>query len=120
MKTTRAANLLSLVALVAGLFTIGCGSEEQRRIAGPPAHTATTCVDEDGDGAGEGCATPDCDDSDPTVAAICDSTPVEETCTEGQSRECKVDLGENNGVKSCFVGVQICSGGEWGACGGAA
>ena len=121
MKTTRAANLLSLVALVAALFTVGCASEEQRRVAGPPKHTATTCVDDDGDGAGEGCAMPDCDDTDPSVAALCDDgqNPVD-SCNEGETRACKVDLGENNGVKSCFEGVQSCHEGVWGECGGQA
>ncbi|MBK8257455.1 MAG: VWA domain-containing protein [Polyangiaceae bacterium] len=37
-------------------------------------------------------------------------------CDDGSQRECKVELGEQGGVKSCFVGVETCIDGEWGPC----
>ncbi len=38
-------------------------------------------------------------------------------CTNGQTRDCHVKLGEHNGVLSCYEGTQTCVGGTWGACG---
>jgi hypothetical protein len=37
---------------------------------------------------------------------------------EGAARDCHVTLGEHDGVLSCFVGKQTCSGGVWSDCGG--
>lgn len=39
-----------------------------------------------------------------------------DNCPENSTRDCHVDLGEHNGVKSCFVGVETCKGGSWGPC----
>jgi hypothetical protein len=57
-------------------------------------------------------------------AAGGDEDAVEEdgddaACDDGAMRECRVFLGEHNGVTSCFEGVQICRDGTWGACGSA-
>lgn len=38
-------------------------------------------------------------------------------CIEGSKKECTIYLGENNGVISCFKGVQVCQNGAWGVCG---
>jgi hypothetical protein len=37
-------------------------------------------------------------------------------CTDGQTRDCHVTLGEHNGILSCFDGVEHCQGGAWGPC----
>ncbi|WP_170319999.1 vWA domain-containing protein [Polyangium spumosum] len=37
-------------------------------------------------------------------------------CQEGQKKTCTVQLGEHNGVVSCFKGVHICKNGAWGPC----
>jgi hypothetical protein len=37
-------------------------------------------------------------------------------CVEGTQKHCKVYVGENNGVKTCFEGVQYCTNGAWGIC----
>jgi hypothetical protein len=42
---------------------------------------------------------------------------TDSACTEGAKRECTIFLGENNGVISCFKGVQVCQNGVWGVCG---
>ena len=39
------------------------------------------------------------------------------SCDNGDSRECHVTIGEHNGVVTCYVGVEICVDGAWGACG---
>lgn len=37
-------------------------------------------------------------------------------CDEGESRDCRVWLPEVNGVKNCFVGVQVCVDELWSSC----
>ena len=37
-------------------------------------------------------------------------------CQEGQKKTCTVQLGEHNGVKSCFKGVHVCQNGAWSPC----
>jgi hypothetical protein len=37
-------------------------------------------------------------------------------CTSGVVQECKVMLGVHGDVSNCFVGVQMCRDGKWGAC----
>jgi hypothetical protein len=110
VKTTRPLIAILFALLVAAP---GCGQAD----ADPTAALPTAeCVDADGDGLGAACAAgADCDDSDPSVGA-CDSEPSDE-CEDGATRECKVTLKQNGGVQTCFVGVEVCAGGQWGACG---
>jgi len=55
-------------------------------------------------------------DEVPPDAGAIEETPTTE-CDPGDSRECKVTLGEHNGVSNCFVGVQTCEDdGSWSAC----
>jgi hypothetical protein len=101
------------VLVAVGLFvSTGCGQASDK-IAAPLHHAEQACIDEDGDGL---CAAADCDDSDASLGTDCPVEPAAD-CTEGVSRECKVELGEHDGVKSCFEGVQVCKDGEWSACG---
>jgi len=37
-------------------------------------------------------------------------------CSTGSQRTCHITLGENDGVVTCFVGIQHCEAGSWGAC----
>ncbi|MBK9265860.1 MAG: hypothetical protein IPM54_39485 [Polyangiaceae bacterium] len=38
-------------------------------------------------------------------------------CVEGSKKNCTIIIGENNGVITCFKGVEICTDGMWGPCG---
>ena len=42
--------------------------------------------------------------------------PVVSACTDGETQKCKVKLPSQSGVNNCFVGVQLCEGGQWGPC----
>ena len=37
-------------------------------------------------------------------------------CVDGEIETCRVDLPSQNGIHSCFVGVQVCAGGFWSDC----
>jgi len=108
--TTRSLTAILFALLVAAP---GCNQAD----ADPTAALPTAeCVDADGDGLGAGCSLgEDCDDSDATVGACEGPAPVD--CEDGATRECKITLKQNGGVQSCFVGVEVCAGGKWGACG---
>lgn len=93
--------------------------------AGPlgDADAGLACIDEDGDGYGEGCpAGADCAPLDPDIhpGAIeeCDgvdndcSGAADEgcTCTDGATRPCGRDTG------ACIAGEQLCASGSWATC----
>lgn len=42
--------------------------------------------------------------------------PRAPACTDMQLRECRVELGVQGSVRNCFVGLQLCVQGKWGAC----
>lgn len=42
--------------------------------------------------------------------------PPSASCEDGDWRDCRVDLPEIDGVKSCFVGVEVCVDGAWSEC----
>ncbi|RME78688.1 hypothetical protein D6774_00420 [Candidatus Woesearchaeota archaeon] len=76
-----------------------------------------TCIDQDGDGFGEGCpAGPDCDDNNkqiyPGAQELCDNK--DNNCNnqidEALTRSCGIDIG------ICQVGQEICRQGEWVGC----
>lgn len=83
---------------LAGAFLAGCGgSPESRPVETVPVQDSIVPID------------------DPVVPT--DATDLAgEPCEDAASRECVIDLGEYNGVHSCFVGVQDCEKGEWGPC----
>jgi hypothetical protein len=87
------------------------------------------CVDEDGDGYGDGCALGyDCNDSTasvyPGADELCDQIDnncderVDEgcPCTDGVLQSCYTGSEESLGIGRCHAGWQICSLGEWGTC----
>ncbi|MGZ5970014.1 MAG: hypothetical protein ACXWP4_20220, partial [Polyangiales bacterium] len=62
-----------------------------------------------------------CDASRPNPAGstIWTSNPtVEGPCVDGTTRDCHVDLGVRDGVRTCFGGRQDCRAGVWSACEG--
>jgi hypothetical protein len=40
------------------------------------------------------------------------------SCIDGDVQECRIDLGEHNGVKSCIDGLRTCVDGAWSECEG--
>jgi len=118
--------LVALILATVALTGCGDGSDSLGAKAAP-----VTCTDADADGYGVGCALGgDCDDSDPDVGA-CDVAVDDgdddkskgndkegEACTqhEGETRDCKIDLGTTNGVHTCWDGTQTCEEGVWGPC----
>jgi hypothetical protein len=46
-----------------------------------------------------------------------EKTTSDAVCVTGAKKECTIYIGENNGVVTCFKGVQVCENGLWGACG---
>lgn len=72
------------------------------------------CSDADGDGYGPGCDLgPDCNDND---AAQYENCPAKPCSASDEARECKVNLPSQGDTINCFVGVQYCVDGKWGAC----
>jgi hypothetical protein len=60
-----------------------------------------------------------CGDSKPPVSDNVLPPNPTERCTPGQTRSCNGFIGINDGVKSCFVGTQVCNpAGAWGTCSG--
>jgi hypothetical protein len=108
-------------AVAIGLCLTACGSEAPT-LGHPKGSALAECVDGDGDGFGQNCDPgPDCDDDDATLWDDCGGGAgggggSGAQCNEGQTKKCKVDLGEHNGVKSCFIGTETCVDGAWGPC----
>lgn len=42
--------------------------------------------------------------------------PSAPACVEGTVQECRVEHATNEGIESCFVGLQVCTGQEWSLC----
>jgi hypothetical protein len=82
-----------------------CGSWQCR--ANQCAVQCPNCIDKDNDGygAGMGCAGPDCDDNDPTI-------------TSTGARACYEGKAGTLGVGPCHAGTQVCADGVWSTCGG--
>lgn len=115
-----------------GLFGLGggCGSGDlDVPGAVPPRVDAgrMECIDDDGDGYGEGCGDPDCDDADPEVTDLCfrcGRAPREDCpCEPGTAPETTCTpppiVGEQDGVVGSFVcseGTRYCRDGLWSVC----
>ena len=67
-------------------------------------------------GCGDDQAAPRADDTIHSEPDAMVPPPVFGPCVDGDVEDCKVDLPTHNGIAQCFVGVQICSDGEWGPC----
>ncbi|MBD3415205.1 MAG: hypothetical protein GF421_12355 [Candidatus Aminicenantes bacterium] len=63
----------------------------------------STCIDNDGDGYGEGCAAgPDCDDTDPSV-----NPGAEEICGDGIDNNCDGQIDEGCGTLAAPSGLKV-------------
>ena len=82
-------------AYLAVLFLLACGGEDERL---PPAASTAAAGGQGGASASGGAGGEDT------------------SCAEGETRTCKVVIGEHNGVQTCFVGVELCIDGAWGPC----
>lgn len=79
----------SLVVLVTLGFGIGCNSVDDM-----PPHLGSQAT------------------GSPTM----NSAVGESGCANGNVQECRVELPEHNGIKSCFHGLQLCREGAWSSC----
>jgi hypothetical protein len=57
-------------------------------------------------------------DSEPSAgqAGALNQASSRDVCVPGAMRDCRINLGEREGVVTCFVGVHICLDGQWGPC----
>lgn len=125
----KRAKLASLVGVGASLVTTavafapGCQHDPTRGTApeAAPVYGTVNCVDNDGDGYGDGCrAGPDCNDNDPAVTNECyrckTGGPGCPCTDEGLRKSCgrvEADVGSQ---VVCGQGVTVCSNGVWGDC----
>ena len=49
-------------------------------------------------------------------AATAVSAPAQVECVSGETRACKIYLGQHGDVANCVDGLDVCSGGEWTGC----
>ena len=49
-------------------------------------------------------------------SATADTTPLAVECTTGDTRSCKIYLGQHGDTSNCIDGLDVCSGGEWTGC----
>lgn len=110
-----------LLPLFLALGAQGCSGSDPETPA-IDAHALSVCVDEDGDGRGDGCdAGSDCNDTDPSIYDTCDCDPaVPETgcpCPEqGVHVICgpvELPIGHQT---ACGYGTMACNQGTWAAC----
>jgi hypothetical protein len=95
----------SAVAAVAMALLGGCSGASER----PPLADIQSGGGDGGGGAvasGGGWAGSDAGGAGPMAAV----------CTDGETQKCKVKLPSQSGVNNCFVGEQLCEGGQWGPC----
>ena len=115
---------------VCALLLLSCAPDDTPRPAtqgstlvsdGGATEEAVVCVDEDGDGYGDGCSAGlDCDDSDRDVALECDPCRLHLPgcpCTR-DATPVACDLGTNGPITrdTCWRGLRVCEGTLWGDC----
>jgi hypothetical protein len=79
-----------LLVAVSSVFGVAC--------AGESPSTTYTATDIEGD------------------AATAVSAPIAVECVSGETRACKIYLGQHGDVANCVDGLDVCSGGEWTGC----
>jgi hypothetical protein len=89
---------MSLLLLLAGTMSMGCGSEEDRP---PPAPADLELTD--------------LSRYDSSTADARDVW-AEGACESGTTQECRVYLPAHDGIQPCFVGRQQCRNEQWGLC----
>jgi hypothetical protein len=88
LSLSRRAALVAVA--VASLFGVACAGEREA-----PTYTPT---DVDADGA---------------TAVV---APSGASCITGDTRACKIVLGQHGDIANCVDGLDVCSGGEWTGC----
>ena len=101
IQQLRLVQLMSVTGLVT-LLLAGCSGDEAPSPEPFRNSEATTVASSSASGAAT-------DDSHPPM-------PSAPSCVNSQVRECHVVLGAQGAVQNCFVGLQLCTGGEWGPC----
>ena len=104
-----------LLGLLLGSLPLSCGAPPERP---PPTgllgwpHGST---DEDNDNESEatGAGISNCPHGPLNGDDECEPEP---SCTEGEIRECVVELGTHGQITTCWVGVERCTKGHWGPC----
>ena len=113
------AHLFAWLCLLSGLLLVGCSNEVAVSEGDNDATANNSCVDNDGDGFGEGCAAGlDCDDSNSAVQ-VCDCESGDYagcSCDGDQTITCFEGLPEQADVGACRSGTRQCENGEWSAC----
>lgn len=114
---------LSVLALLAAVTAAPLACSDKDPLPGMSGSGGQhgTCVDEDGDGYGDGCAAgTDCDDADPSVTYECYACnkprPGCPCSTEGQRADCGQVESQVGEQVTCGYGETICQGGVWGSC----
>ena len=118
----------SLVVMLMGALVIACGdgsaaSNSGEELAQGENAADSACIDQDGDGFGEGCAEgSDCDDGDDSVfeqCGACLDTAEGCLCDPGTKPvSCTPEV--EPGSKLCKTGLRHCRDGLWTACEGVA
>ncbi|HWO10504.1 MAG TPA: hypothetical protein VNN80_13525 [Polyangiaceae bacterium] len=80
-----------LLVAASSLFGVACAGE-----SAAPTYTPT---DIEGD-----------------AATAANTTPIAVECTTGDTRDCKIYLGQHGDTTNCIDGLDVCSGGEWTGC----
>lgn len=84
---------LTVALMLAMPLFVACGSDESP----PPAPAPAS-------------------ESSALAGASSSSASTAAACTDQQVQECRVELGQQDTVQNCFVGLQLCSKGVWGPC----
>jgi hypothetical protein len=100
IQQLRFVQLMGVTGLFS-LFIAGCGGDAAP-LPGPyqktePTTAASSSLVKTGD-----------DDPQPSKPAA--------SCVDGQVHECHVTLSAQGAVQNCFVGLQLCTDGQWGPC----
>lgn len=116
--TSRSASLGVALGALFSLAATACGSSDDGY---SPAHFGAPCVDEDGDGFGNGCgAGLDCDDASLAATDECyrcldhaEGCPCD---VEGEREACGVVSVRTEESIVCGLGERVCAGGAWAEC----
>lgn len=114
---------LSTILCAVALFSVaGCGDDDGPGGGYVPVDSGYSCVDEDNDGYGDGCAAMDCDDSNPDITnqcRMCLDNPIREgcPCEPQEGMECVPEpIPHPEGLLVCREGTRFCRDAVWTAC----
>jgi hypothetical protein len=84
-------NTTLIIVAVAALFGVACAGE-----GSAPTPYAPTDIEGD--------------------TATATDVPPSISCVTGDTRSCKITLGQHGDITNCIDGLDVCSGGEWTGC----